>query len=85
MPDHDRDCRPLLLSERQELCRKRKRAADLAAMLDDADSYFHVCGLKSMEEGVVQALRDIAEEAGMRWVTLGAVLKREGRLHLETY
>ncbi len=38
-----------------------------------------------MEEGVVLALRDIADEAGLGWDTLGAALKREGRLHLETY
>jgi benzoyl-CoA 2,3-epoxidase subunit A len=63
----------------------RERAADLAALLADPDSYFYVCGLKSMEEGVVLALRDIAEKAGLRWETLGAALKRDGRLHLETY
>jgi benzoyl-CoA 2,3-dioxygenase component A len=38
-----------------------------------------------MEEGVVLALRDIAEKAGLSWETVGAALKREGRLHLETY
>jgi benzoyl-CoA 2,3-epoxidase subunit A len=63
----------------------RARAADLALLLADPDSYFYVCGLKAMEEGVVLALRDIAEEAGLHWDTLGAALQREGRLHLETY
>jgi benzoyl-CoA 2,3-dioxygenase component A len=63
----------------------RARAADLAALLADADSYFYVCGLRSMEEGVVAALRDIAEEAGQRWETLAAALEREGRLHFETF
>jgi benzoyl-CoA 2,3-dioxygenase component A len=63
----------------------RERAADLAALLADPNSYFYVCGLKSMEDGVVLALRDIAEKAGLRWETLGAALKREGRLHLEAY
>ena len=29
--------------------------------------------------------RDIATAAGIDWPTLGAALKREGRLHLETY
>jgi benzoyl-CoA 2,3-dioxygenase component A len=38
-----------------------------------------------MEEGVVMALRDVANNAGMNWETLGATLKKEGRLHLETY
>jgi len=63
----------------------RARAADLAALLADEDSYFYVCGLKAMEEGVVLAMRDIAEGAGLRWESLAADLKREGRLHLETY
>jgi benzoyl-CoA 2,3-dioxygenase component A len=63
----------------------RERAADLAPLLADSNSYFYVCGLKSMEEGVVLALHDIAKAAGLNWETVGASLKREGRLHLETY
>ena len=63
----------------------RTRAADLAQLLADPDSYFYVCGLKSIEEGVILTLRDIAEAAGLRWETLGATLTRDGRLHLETY
>ena len=63
----------------------RERAADLALALKDANTYFYVCGLKSMEEGVVLALRDVAQQAGLDWETVGAALKREGRLHLETY
>jgi benzoyl-CoA 2,3-dioxygenase component A len=38
-----------------------------------------------MEEGVVLALRDIATHAGLSWDAIGAGLKAEGRLHLETY
>jgi benzoyl-CoA 2,3-dioxygenase component A len=63
----------------------RERSADLAAMLSDPNSYFYVCGLKSMEQGVVLALRDIANQANLSWDTLGATLQSEGRLHLETY
>ena len=63
----------------------RERAADLAELLKDPHTFLYVCGLKSMEEGVVLALRDIAEGAGLSWESLGATLKREGRLHLETY
>jgi len=63
----------------------RERAADLAKLLADEDSYFYVCGLKAMEEGVVLALREIAEEAGLNWANLAPTLKRDGRLHLETY
>jgi len=63
----------------------RERAADLAGLLKDPNTFFYVCGLKSMEEGVVLALRDVAQQAGLAWDTIGAALKREGRLHLETY
>ena len=63
----------------------RDRAADVAALLKDSHTCFYVCGLKSMEEGVVMALRDIAQGAGLDWDSLGAALKKEGRLHLETY
>jgi benzoyl-CoA 2,3-dioxygenase component A len=38
-----------------------------------------------MEEGVVLALRDVAQQAKLDWESVGAALKREGRLHLETY
>ncbi len=63
----------------------RERAADLGRLLADPNAYFYVCGLKAMEEGVVLALRDVAQQAGLGWDTVGAALKREGRLHLETY
>ncbi|MDO8905266.1 benzoyl-CoA 2,3-epoxidase subunit BoxA [Hydrogenophaga sp.] len=63
----------------------RERAADLVLLLQDPNTYFYVCGLKSMEEGVVLAMRDVAKAAGLDWDSLGAALKRDARLHLETY
>ena len=63
----------------------RERAADIAALLADPRSHFYVCGLKSMEEGVVLALREVAQQGGLSWESVGAALKKEGRLHLETY
>ena len=63
----------------------RERAADLAPLLKDPNTYFYVCGLKSMEEGVVLALRDIANDSGLGWDNIAPSLKQEGRLHLETY
>ncbi|HUN90994.1 MAG TPA: benzoyl-CoA 2,3-epoxidase subunit BoxA [Burkholderiaceae bacterium] len=63
----------------------RERAADLAALLADPNAYFYVCGLKAMEEGVVLALRDVARQSGMNWDEVAAALRREGRLHMETY
>ncbi len=63
----------------------RERAADLVPLLADPNTCFYVCGLKSMEEGVVLALKDVAQQAGLAWDAIGATLKQEGRLHLETY
>jgi benzoyl-CoA 2,3-dioxygenase component A len=63
----------------------RERAADLVPLLTDLNACFYVCGLKAMEEGVVLALRDIATQAGLNWDQVGQAMKREGRLHLETY
>jgi benzoyl-CoA 2,3-epoxidase subunit A len=63
----------------------RERAADLAPLLADSNTYFYVCGLKSMEEGVVLAMRDIALQAGLPWDAIATDLKASSRLHLETY
>nr|MDP2189800.1 benzoyl-CoA 2,3-epoxidase subunit BoxA [Rhodoferax sp.] len=63
----------------------RERAADLGPLLGDPNTCVYVCGLKSMEEGVLLALRDVAQQRGLSWDTVGAAFKTEGRLHLETY
>ncbi len=63
----------------------REQAVSLAPLLANPDTYFYVCGLKSMEEGVVSALQDIAQQSGLNWDEIGTSLKRNGRLHLETY
>ncbi|MEO7760705.1 MAG: benzoyl-CoA 2,3-epoxidase subunit BoxA [Casimicrobiaceae bacterium] len=63
----------------------RERAADLAPLLADPGTFLYVCGIKSMEEGVVLALRDIAAGAAGSWDAISADLKQHGRLHLETY
>jgi len=63
----------------------RERAADLAPLLADHNTFIYVCGLKSMEEGVVLALRDVARDAGQDWESLAVRFQSQGRLHLETY
>lgn len=63
----------------------RDASAELANLLQDPQTHFYVCGLKAMEEGVLQALQDIAVGAGLDWTTVAATLKQEGRLQLETY
>ena len=63
----------------------RQRGPDLAPLLQDPNTCVYVCGLKAMEEGVIHALRDVVQQAGLSWDAVGATLKTEGRLHLETY
>ena len=63
----------------------RDASNELAALLQDPQTHFYVCGLKSMEEGVLQALHDIAVGAGLDWTAVAERLKQEGRLQLETY
>ena len=63
----------------------RERASSVARLLADGNAFFHVCGLKAMEESVVLALKDIATQTGQQWDDAGAALRREVRLYLETY
>jgi benzoyl-CoA 2,3-dioxygenase component A len=63
----------------------RDASTELAALLQDPQTHFYVCGLKSMEAGVLQALHDIAVGAGLDWTSVAERLKQEGRLQLETY
>jgi benzoyl-CoA oxygenase/reductase BoxA protein len=63
----------------------RDRAAAVGVLLEDPNTYVYVCGLRGMEEGVLEALRHAAQMRGLRWDGLHGRLKQEGRLHLETY
>jgi benzoyl-CoA oxygenase/reductase BoxA protein len=63
----------------------RDRAPDVGALLADANTYVYVCGLRGMEQGVLDALREAAAARGLDWTALHAKLQQEGRLHIETY
>ena len=63
----------------------RAHAAEIAALLKSDDTHLYVCGLKGMEDGVIDALRYAADQHGLDWRLLHPKLKAEGRLHLETY
>ena len=63
----------------------RVRAADVAELLRSDATHIYVCGLKGMEDGVMDARRYAADQHGLDWKTLHPRLKAEGRLHLETY
>jgi benzoyl-CoA 2,3-dioxygenase component A len=65
--------------------RIRGRAADVARLLGNANTFVYICGLKGMEKGVDDAFRDACHSHGIDWDALLPRLRREGRYHVETY
>lgn len=63
----------------------RNRADKVFAMLENDNAYVYLCGLKGMETGVVEALRDICRANGKDWEQVRANLLGKGRFHVETY
>ncbi|AHV92587.1 benzoyl-CoA 2,3-epoxidase subunit BoxA [Bordetella holmesii] len=63
----------------------RQRAQEVLGLLTSGDTYIYVCGLKGMEQGVLQVMADIAQDGGHDWAVLSETLRREGRMHFETY
>ena len=60
-------------------------SGEIADLLNDANTYIYICGLRGMEEGVEKALISIAESVGLPWATLRNAMREEGRYHVETY
>ena len=65
--------------------RMRACADAVRAMLASDDTFVFVCGHKKMEEGVLAALGDICKDGGTSFADLKDRMRREGRLHIETY
>jgi benzoyl-CoA 2,3-dioxygenase component A len=63
----------------------RERSEKVMRMLRDDECYVYVCGLKMMEQGVLDAFRDVCREHGADWDTLKSDLLAKNRLHIETY
>jgi len=63
----------------------RVRGDDVVRLLRNEDCYVYVCGLRSMEHGVTEALRDLCRTRGLDWDALLPRLRESGRFHLETY
>ena len=63
----------------------RERSEDIGKLLADDHTYIFVCGVRGMEDGVLEALDFAATSAGLDWPKLHAELKSHGRIHLETY
>jgi len=65
--------------------RLRDEADQVAALLKDPKGHIYICGLKAMEQGVEEALRDIARGVGLDWTSLRDTMREDGRYHVETY
>jgi benzoyl-CoA 2,3-dioxygenase component A len=63
----------------------RERVDKVMRLLLDENCYIYVCGLKAMEQGVLDALRDVCRRHGADWEALRATLLAQNRLHIETY
>ncbi|WP_425044979.1 benzoyl-CoA 2,3-epoxidase subunit BoxA [Primorskyibacter sp. S87] len=63
----------------------REQSEQVSALLQDPQGYIYICGLKAMEQGVEEALKDIARSAGLYWSDLRDTMREEGRYHVETY
>ena len=57
----------------------------MAGLLKDSKGHIYICGLKSMEQGVEEALSDIARGIGLDWASLRDSMREDGRYHVETY
>lgn len=57
----------------------------VADLLQDSNSYVYICGLRDMEDGVEQALTEIAAGVGQDWTSLRDQMRDAGRYHVETY
>jgi len=65
--------------------RLRKRASDIAPLLQRGTTHIYLCGLRGMEEGVEAALEHICSQAGANWPDIRARMRETGRFHVETY
>ena len=63
----------------------RERGEDVARLLQDANAYIYICGLKGMEAGVEEAFRDVCRQRYLDWDALRPQLLKQNRLHIETY
>ncbi|EEE35697.1 benzoyl-CoA oxygenase/reductase, BoxA protein [Rhodobacteraceae bacterium KLH11] len=65
--------------------RMLKEKEAVADMLQDANSYVYICGLREMEAGVEAALTEIAGSFDENWQNLRDRMREDGRYHVETY
>jgi len=65
--------------------RLREEAVRVADLLKNPNGYIYICGLRAMEQGVEEALKDIARGVELNWSDLRDKMRDDGRYHVETY
>ncbi|MGC3938839.1 benzoyl-CoA 2,3-epoxidase subunit BoxA [Roseobacter sp. EG26] len=63
----------------------REQSQTIAELLGDTHTHIYICGLKAMEQGVEEAMSDIARGVGLHWSELRDQMRDAGRYHVETY
>ena len=63
----------------------REESEQVAKLLNDPKGHIYICGLKAMEQGVEEALSDIARKQGLVWTEVRDAMREDGRYHVETY
>lgn len=63
----------------------REEADAVAELMQNPDGHIYICGLKAMEQGVEEALSDIARGVGLNWTDIRDAMREDGRYHVETY
>ncbi len=63
----------------------REQVEKVGNLLQDSNGHIYICGLKAMEQGVEEALKDIARGIGLNWVDVRDKMREDGRYHVETY
>jgi benzoyl-CoA 2,3-dioxygenase component A len=65
--------------------RIRERGETVARLLRDDNCFIYLCGLKGMEDGVIEAFHDVCRAHGLDWNQVKPELLAKSRLHIETY
>ncbi len=63
----------------------REQAGKVVRMLEDENCFVYVCGLKAMEQGVLEAFSDVCRGHDLDWAAIKAQMLAKNRLHIETY
>lgn len=65
--------------------RIQENAEEVFNLLKNPKTYMFMCGLRGMEDGILEGMKNAAESQGINWDDFFAQLKAENRWHVEVY